>query len=258
MTGDEAEMGDRALANGIALEVPGRFAWRVLEMLALPVVCYLVARAYETAASAMVLRGIPFYRYDSMKDVELAVVVSTAGSFVVPVALLFVLSVYLARLRHGLGLRELGWHMRCDRGAALKAAGVGIAGGLLWYAGMWWANQLPPELRYTGLIGPPLPYVWPTYTAIGAVLSASEETFFRGLLYRVLRARYAPLSAALLSSALFVVWHPQVVGRPPLAIPIFVAGLVYCDLFERSRSLVVSQAAHAALNVTGMILMNTV
>jgi len=243
--------------EGIALEVPGRFAWRVLELVAIGATCYLVARVYEMAAPEILLHRIPFWWYGSMTGLELAMVVSMATCIVLPVSLLFVLSVCVARCRYGLNLLQLGWHLGYERGAVLKAASLGVAGGLLWYVGMWWVDELPPDLRYTGFIGPRLSHVWPTYAAIGVILSASEETFFRGLLYRLLRARLGPVSAALLSCAVFVVWHPQIVGRPPLAIPIFVFGLLYCDIFERSKSLVVSQAAHASLNVTGMILMNT-
>ena len=108
MTGDKSERGDRALRNGVALEVPGSFVWRVLEVLALPAVCYLVARAYAPLVDRLLFRPMPFGHFGSVGFLELMAVTSMAMSIVLPVTLLFVLSVYLARHRYGLGLRELG------------------------------------------------------------------------------------------------------------------------------------------------------
>ena len=163
MTGAESGQGDGRGRGGIALEVPGRFAWRVLELIAIAATCYMVARAYEVAALEVLLHRVPFSWYGSREALELAMVLHVAACGVLPVSLLFVLSVYLARLRYRVGLRELGWHVGSARGAAVRAAGLGILGGLLWYAAMWWVDELPTGLRYTGYIGPRLPYVWQTY-----------------------------------------------------------------------------------------------
>ena len=72
----------------------------------------------------------------------------------------------------------------------------------------------------------------------------AEEFFFRGLLYRYLRARRGVTSAVLLSSALFAVFH----FIPPLMPALFVFGIVLALLVERFDSLYPSILLHALNN----------
>jgi uncharacterized protein len=88
--------------------------------------------------------------------------------------------------------------------------------------------------------------------AIAAVVAApvAEEVFFRGFLFGALRRRFRFLAAAIISGAVFGLFHVI-----PLLIPLFVfvgVGLAY--VYERRGSLLSSIAAHSAFNVVGYTL----
>ncbi|HWC33174.1 MAG TPA: type II CAAX endopeptidase family protein [Actinomycetota bacterium] len=80
----------------------------------------------------------------------------------------------------------------------------------------------------------------------------AEEVFFRGFLYTSLRGRLGVWPAALVSSAIFGVFH--VSGGPILVPLLFLVGLAFAFLYEWRRSLVASIAAHATFNAIGYTL----
>lgn len=87
---------------------------------------------------------------------------------------------------------------------------------------------------------------------IAVVLAApvAEELFFRGLLFRGLRRRLDRWASALISAAIFAVFHVI-----PLLMPLlFVVGLGLAWIYERRGSLLPAMAAHAAFNVIGYFL----
>ncbi len=153
-------------------------------------------------------------------------------------------------------------------GAAAMLAGVG-AGLLLRLAGDLIAVG---EQAFTGPIAGnnPLalyPHAFPTVTArvllvvsVGIVAPAGEELFFRGLLFGWLRHRLGRWPAVVLAGALFGLAHvdPASAGALlqtlPLALPMACIGAGLCLLYERYRTLWVSTAAHAAVNLTAMAL----
>jgi hypothetical protein len=87
--------------------------------------------------------------------------------------------------------------------------------------------------------------------AIGLVVPALEETLFRGILFGGLRRRWSYWPAALVSAAIFAVVHQHVAGF----VTYLLLGLIFAYLFEASRSLVTSWAAHAAFNVFNLMLL---
>ena len=86
--------------------------------------------------------------------------------------------------------------------------------------------------------------------AVAVVAPMAEELFFRGLLYGWLRSRLAVLPATVLGAVLFALAHGQIGLLPPL----LVAGAGLCVLYERSRTLWVPVAAHAAINASSLLL----
>jgi membrane protease YdiL (CAAX protease family) len=85
---------------------------------------------------------------------------------------------------------------------------------------------------------------WPLLVAAALVAPMVEELFFRGFVYAGLRERYGWLRAAVISSALFSVLHLQ-----PLAIPpIFLLGMMFAFIYERSRSLWPAILMHVVMN----------
>jgi uncharacterized protein len=76
-----------------------------------------------------------------------------------------------------------------------------------------------------------------------------EELVFRGALHGALRARVGIWPAALLSSAVFAVIHVEIVASSPaFLIQLFLLGLVFVWLYERTGNLVAPIVAHLVFN----------
>jgi membrane protease YdiL (CAAX protease family) len=84
---------------------------------------------------------------------------------------------------------------------------------------------------------------------VGAPLG--EELFFRGFLFRGLRARRGFWVAALVSSVAFAVVH-VVEGNWFLVPVMFAVGMCLAYLYEREGRILVPIAAHAMFNLIGM------
>jgi membrane protease YdiL (CAAX protease family) len=88
---------------------------------------------------------------------------------------------------------------------------------------------------------------------IFAIVAApiGEELFFRGLLFGGLRRRYGFWASALISGAVFGIFHP-----PPLLMPLlFTVGVGLAWVYERRGSLIPSMVAHAVFNIVGFTLL---
>ncbi len=84
-----------------------------------------------------------------------------------------------------------------------------------------------------------------------AVAAASEEALFRGYPFQVLVQAIGPVTATLLSSALFSVAHAANPNVGPLAlINIFLAGVLLAAAYLRTRSLWFATAVHLGWNWT--------
>jgi membrane protease YdiL (CAAX protease family) len=88
---------------------------------------------------------------------------------------------------------------------------------------------------------------------VGLVGPAVEEMLFRGIVFAGLRSRWSFWAAAGGSAALFAFAHLSLAGFASL----FLLGLLFAYLFERSRSLVAPWAAHAAFNIFNLAMLMT-
>jgi len=79
----------------------------------------------------------------------------------------------------------------------------------------------------------------------------SEELFFRGAIFTVLRDHWPVWAAVLISSALFGLGHADSLGVVAAS---FVMGVVNAIAFEKTRSIWVPVAIHAANNSLAIIL----
>lgn len=78
-----------------------------------------------------------------------------------------------------------------------------------------------------------------------------EEIFFRGLTYQVFRRSLGAAAGAVLSGALFALAHAE-----PLVLraPIFLLGVILAVYYEKTGTLYVPIAAHAAANLLSILL----
>ncbi len=91
-------------------------------------------------------------------------------------------------------------------------------------------------------------------TLVGAGLLApvAEELYFRGLLYPWFRSRFSFWPAVLASSAVFALGHADSLG---VVASSFVLGVLLAAIYDRSRSLWLTIAVHAANNSLALVLL---
>lgn len=75
-----------------------------------------------------------------------------------------------------------------------------------------------------------------------------EEIFFRGFIYTGLREKYGWIAAALVSAGLFALAHIQPLSMPP----IFLMGLIFAYLYQRTESIWPAVIMHFATNTLGL------
>jgi CAAX protease family protein len=86
----------------------------------------------------------------------------------------------------------------------------------------------------------------PWWFAVGAAVVAPlvEETFFRGFVYGGFRKRYGWVRAAVFSSILFALFH----GEWTAFLPIFLLGMIFAYLYERSGAIWPGMVLHVTNN----------
>jgi membrane protease YdiL (CAAX protease family) len=75
-----------------------------------------------------------------------------------------------------------------------------------------------------------------------------EEIFFRGFLFTGLREKYGWITAALVSAFLFSIVHLQPIAMPP----IFLLGLVFAYLYQRTESIWPAVIMHFVTNTISL------
>lgn len=95
-----------------------------------------------------------------------------------------------------------------------------------------WVSRLPPT------------EFWPMWLAVAVAAPVVEEVFFRGIVFRAYLQTKGPLTAYLVSAALFAVLHLNL----PALLPILVLALVLAALYHATGSLVPCVLAHGFNN----------
>ncbi len=186
----------------------------------------------------------------------------------VPVAISGMVVLLVLARRAGAGWSSLGL------GRASLGAGTRL-GGIVFFvvtAGVVIAALIPPLREFLGddrFIGVELgEMLYEALLRIPIGTALGEELAFRGVLFGVLLAWFSPLRAALISSALFGLWHvlPGIEALETTTVPGLASGLlgalsvtvqvivtagvgiVFCWLRFRSGSVVAPVLAHWAIN----------
>lgn len=94
------------------------------------------------------------------------------------------------------------------------------------------------------------PVVW-VFFLLCVVVPIGEEVFFRGFVYGGLRGRWGAAAALVVSSLFFSVVHLQLVH----GFPIFLLGVIFALVYERTGSLVPAIVAHAVNNLIAVLSM---
>lgn len=186
---------------------------------------------------------------------------------VVQSALLAALSLYVVTRRYRRSPELLG--LRTDRLPILAGVGVVVAAAMVFISvgveevsialvgaliGRERAMQMAEaehmrnpvtEILTSGVTAPEL--IW-VLLVLCVMVPVAEEMFFRGFVYRGLRARWGVLAGALASAAFFGVVHLEVVHF----LPIFVLGIALAYTFERTGSLIPAIVIHALNNVVAV------
>ncbi|NIM05026.1 MAG: CPBP family intramembrane metalloprotease [Armatimonadetes bacterium] len=84
------------------------------------------------------------------------------------------------------------------------------------------------------------------------IVPVTEETVFRGLLFRGIRGRWGLFAGVVVSSAIFAVGHMDIFA----ALPLFIFSLGLAWSVERTGSLVPAAIAHGLFNLFPLLLLN--
>lgn len=109
----------------------------------------------------------------------------------------------------------------------------------------WWGLEPAPQQVVAMLVEETRPGLLAALLGLAAVLGPiAEELVFRGVAYAGFRRRFGARGALIASAALFAVVHGEWIALAP----IFVLGLLFGWLYERTGSLIPSMAIHIAHN----------
>lgn len=138
-----------------------------------------------------------------------------------------------------------------SRAGAPAAVLFGSAKGLAWLAAALGANCLAGTLTLGAAAPAPHLAIW---LAACLANAAFQELLVRGYAFDALRASLGAIPAALVTTALFVAFHPGAFADGPAAVlQIAAASLLLTELRLLTGRLAASTAAHFAWNATGGI-----
>lgn len=147
---------------------------------------------------------------------------------------------------------------RARGGDLLLGLGVGVGGFVVLVLALgglfqWLGDVDPPEqqaLQDAAVGGVDALLAITLAVLIAPVL---EELIFRGALHGALRARIGFWPAALLSSGVFALIHIEIVTSSPVfLVQLFLLGVVFAWLYERTGNLAAPVVAHLAFNAVSM------
>jgi hypothetical protein len=177
-----------------------------------------------------------------------AAVVAWAGTHILGGVILAVVWL-LALRRYRLPLSVLGIRSSSLSPARTGGLTVAVLAASLGFTVVYGlvAEQLGQDRQdYSGIIFPGLLAIF-TYQAIAVVTPITEELFFRGFVFAGLRSSLGTRRGVVFSGLIFSLFHINPVEWG-VVIPIFVTGMLFAWLYQRTGSLWPCIAAHAGQN----------
>ena len=217
----------------------------------LPVYVIYYAASVAAQWAAAKLGGVNLFEGEPLPP-TLAIPVTIVGQVVLAIAsLVLAARAFRGGLRRGLGLSGRRWFVDSVRGVIAVLAVWPVCILLLYLT----RTAMPDKMEK---VHPILEFIetagrgWIAIAAVSAVILApiAEELFFRGLLQSMLRRRFGPWSAVLISSVVFAAVH---CGAEPQALPsLFALALVMGYSYERTGRLLSPMLIHALFNAANL------
>lgn len=225
--------------------------WKIRDVGAIMIVCHAVVFGYRKLLESLLFTDLKIgVAGFSVQKLESFLVWTIFSQGILLYGLLLWLSARLIR-RHGYSFAAIGWHCNFPRIWWLWSCVIGAVFGFVYFFSIRWIlGGLPPGWKYTGYVGEPVGYWVPFFAFYLVVFCPVEEVFFRGVNYNVFRKHVGVPAGIILSSLVFVIWHPLIIETPIMAAYILVCGLIECTVFERLKSLVPAVLVHIMINLT--------
>lgn len=171
-------------------------------------------------------------------------------------AMIMVLAVVFLTRRKGATVKDLGLVRPHVKNGIL----LGLAGGLALGIGVVGVGAL-----ISMITGPPPPQdverllaglksgkdILLPFISVSILAPISEELYFRGMAYPVIRNRFGPVLAMVISATFFGALHFDLYRL----IPITIGGTVLAYFYEKTGSLLTSMVAHSTWNTFMLLLM---
>lgn len=169
--------------------------------------------------------------------------------------ILISVTLYFVKWRYHDEITTLGLH----KGRLGRNIGIGVLAGPLIWLTLILLNYLLTPLIGEGPIEQPLlarvqharnvlAYLV-VFASAGLLAPVSEEIFFRGFAYTILKRHYNMSKAIVITNLLFVFVHIS----PWWFIQIFIVGVMMTVIYEYSQSLITAIVAHSVVNVLSIV-----
>jgi uncharacterized protein len=152
---------------------------------------------------------------------------------------------WFALRRHNDGWRKLGLRTFENEMVKLGCVLLLLSFAVNWVNSWFLARfNLPSDVGELARIFAELSSPWGLFVDVVIIAPLVEELFYRGFLFAGLREKHGWQKAALISAALFSLFHFQIT----LIVPRIILGYLFAYLYHRSNSIWPSIIIHAANN----------
>lgn len=113
-------------------------------------------------------------------------------------------------------------------------------------------EDVPPSLQFFESVSSTLEMSL-LIVMVGLIAPFAEELFFRGIIYENLKCWVTVNHAALISGGIFALVHFQ----PSTVFPLWVLGIIFALVYERTRSMTVIVSMHSLQNLLSLAIIST-
>ena len=232
--------------------------WSISDILLCIVLSYLVLYTLTSLFESLVLKDMSLEFYGSLETMD-KVVILGLGTTALGFFSSFLFSSIILLRRYDLTLSDIRLNRFISKPWVIKSVVGGIIyGHLIYFVSVYWLIGNIPDSGQ--IIGPfygklLLHYALPVHLIIALYGSIVEEIFFRGMCYTVFKKVCGVKWGIFLSSILFTLCHVQnIMEIPMISISIFISGLVFSFVYEKSKALLPAMIIHVIVNVTSLLL----